>query len=227
MKTLGAFGFRSLFHQLVLLRIDNVQDLFVEGLIAPDNFDAVLAYPYIDRTAGLTFDVLAPARFDDEFVFNDMALLLVQNRRLILRRSSISDATPVKIPKSDDELAEVYAEHIAMNHEYYSASESVLATRQIEAIDHLRNRDYPDDVMVLLVSEEHPGEMIWVRLMGIEESGILYGELLNEPFSDFGVHNGSIMRLGVTRDGNEELLLFTANEYMVDDETHFSLCSEG
>lgn len=216
MGTLGTLDFRQLLHQLVLLKIDGVQDLFAEGFTVPDDFDAVLAYPYIDRSAGLTFDVLAPARFDDEFVFSDMALLQVQNRRMILRRGGVSDTTPVKIPKNSDELTEEYTGHIAMDHEYYPASDGVVATRQVEAIDHLRNRDYPDDVMVLLVSEKHPGEMVWVRLMGIEEPGVLYGELLNEPFSDFGVHNGSVMRLGITMDNNEEPLLFTTSEYVLD-----------
>ena len=215
MDTLGNIGFRQLFHQLVLLKVPDIKNLFVGDLKAPDGFDAVLTYPYIDRMAGLTFDVLAPARFDDERVFGDMALLQVQNRRMMLRRGGVPDETLVKIPRDVDALLETYAEHIAMIDEHYRDNEGVLATRRAEALDHLRSRDYPDDVRVLLADKDCPNEEVWVRLMGIEEPGYPYGWLMNEPYSDFAVHKGDVLRFGITKDANDEFLLFATDESLM------------
>ncbi len=215
MDTLGNIGFRQLFHRLVLLKAPGIKDLFVEDLKAPDGFDAVLTYPYIDRMAGLTFDVLAPARFDDERVFGGMALLQVQNRRMMLRRGGVPDETLVKIPRDVGALTETYAEHIAMIDEHYRDNEGVLATRRAEALDHLRNRDFPDDVRVLLAGKDYPNEEVWVRLMGIDEPGYPYGWLMNEPYSDFAVHKGDVLRLGITKDANDEFLLFAMDESLM------------
>lgn len=215
MDTLGNIGFRRLFHQLVLLKVPDIEGLFVGDLKAPDGFDAVLAYSYIDRMAGFTFDVLAPACFDDESVFDDMALLQEQNRRLMLRRGGVSDEALVKIPNDVSVLTKTYAEHIAMIHKYYRDNEGVLATRRAEALDHLRSRDFPDDVRVLLTSKDCPNEEVWVRLMGIEEPGYPYGWLMNEPYSDYALHKGDVLRLGITKDANDEFLLFATDESLM------------
>lgn len=217
MDTLGNIGFRQLFHQLVLLKVPGIKGLFVEDLKAPDGFDAVLAYPYIDRNAGFTFDVLAPARFDDEGVFDDMALLQEQNRRMMFRRGGIPDEALVKTPKDASMLTKTYAEHIAMIHKYYRDNEGVLATRRAKALDHLRNRDFPDDVRVLLVGKDCSNEQVWVRLMGIEEPGYPFGWLMNEPYSDYAVHKGDVLRLGITKNVKDEFLLFATDESLMRD----------
>ena len=71
--------------------------------------------------------------------------------------------------------------------ETYHGNKEVLPTRDIVEIDPLRNTCFPDDIQVLLQKDGVKSECPWVRLCGINDRR-LFGILLNEPFSNFGIH---------------------------------------
>ena len=91
-----------------------------------------------------------------------------------------------------------------------SSSEAVEVTRQIEEIDQFRHSDYPDDVRVVLIPEDENAkpELVWMRLDGINEQGLLFGELLNSPCMTCGLYAGSVMNIGlITFDGGATELI--------------------
>ncbi len=75
-------------------------------------------------------------------------------------------------------------------------------------LDHLRDKHNPDDVMVILRRKgEEKGEGVWVRLEGVTEMFII-GELLNDPYDDYGYHKGDMVCIReVEADGETALFL--------------------
>ena len=68
--------------------------------------------------------------------------------------------------------------------------EAIEALRSITDIDHLRNEDYPDDILVHFIKEDLQAEGMWVRYESITPEGMIEGKLMNTPFQDFGVKAG-------------------------------------
>jgi hypothetical protein len=64
----------------------------------------------------------------------------------------------------------------------------------VKDIDHLREKDYPDDILVIIYREGLNPEKLWVRLFKID-NGMLFGKLLNEPFGDLGMHYNDAIRI--------------------------------
>ena len=50
-------------------------------------------------------------------------------------------------------------------------------------------------------------ELVWVRLLFVHEKEF-YGVLLNEPYKDYGCHEGTIIGLVVARLKEKPILLF-------------------
>lgn len=76
-------------------------------------------------------------------------------------------------------------------------------------LDVYRNFTYPDDVQALLFSEKNGIEQVWVRLTFMTQNDEIFGELLNEPYQDFGCHEGTLIELVETNAGDDKVLIFT------------------
>lgn len=209
-------SFRDIYHKFLILtwRIDKLGD-DEGGCMIPEESNAVLVYPYIDRTAGLSLDVLAPAVLPSGKILHDYALIEKLNRRYTIRSGAL-DEVELAIPDDPGTLREIYAEHCRVIDEGYSCGADVEATRQVDVVDHLRHENYPDDVQVALFSEDGAVEIVWVRLEGIAEQGYLYGELLNQPYGDYEVVAGDVLALGLTKDNEGIPRLFTQDSMIVD-----------
>ena len=78
----------------------------------------------------------------------------------------------------------------------YYEPEALQAVRKRADLDRFRAPGYFDDVSVILCSNDREliPEGVWVRLEGQSDDGAsLRGTLLNEPYSDFGVHEGEMV----------------------------------
>ena len=73
-------------------------------------------------------------------------------------------------------------------------------------LDPFRHEWYPDDVKVLLFGKEKGMEEVWVRLM-FANGEEFFGELLNEPYQDYGCHQGEIIGLMMTK-GEDRVLAY-------------------
>lgn len=80
----------------------------------------------------------------------------------------------------------------------YYETEQLYEIRNREDIGRFRSSGYFDDVSVILIAkdQERIPEVVWVRLEEMQEGGTQYwGELLNEPDDDFGVHVGDMLHV--------------------------------
>lgn len=210
--------FRSLLARPILVRYD-ASRLF-EGhdtLSWPDGADAILGYGYYDRQAGLNLDIMAPARFEDQMVYHDSAPLLTAKIRMMLRPGTYDDCEMAVLPDdAEKEVLELYGEQCVISDSYWTNDSQLVAMLRLEEIDHLRHPQYALDVQVGLIIESEGIELVWVRLEGLSNEGLLLGELLNTPCGKSDAVAGDIVVLGVTKDSEGTLRLFTRDSMIID-----------
>lgn len=183
----------------------------------PDGADAILGYAYYDRQAGLNFAILAPASFGEGVVFHDAAPLATAKIRMILRPGTYDECDAATFSEDDEEeLFELYAEDCRISDGYWANDPDVVAMLRIAEIDHLRHPQYPLDVQVYYLIENGGVEIVWARLEGFSEEGVLTGELLNQPYGECEAVAGDLMTLGATKDSEGVLKLFTRDDMTAD-----------
>ena len=92
----------------------------------------------------------------------------------------------------------------------YYEPEQIQEVRKRTDLDRFRAQGYFDDVSVVLLSkdEEIIPEAVWVRLEKQSDDGAtLRGILLNEPYSEFGVHEGDMITVRLVEDEDERFLV--------------------
>lgn len=205
-------GFRDLYGKVAFIEYP-LRDLVGKGCDAdlPVDADGALVYGYIDATAGLTFEVLAPARMSDLTVYSDLDMLSVFNYSAKLRAGAILPDAAVAIPPDQEAFADAYAKRIGLIDKFYGPDEGLASIRGDAFLDHLRHPGFPDDVRVLLHVEGAGDEVVWATLKGYsDENEFYYGKMLNEPDADCGVHNGDLIAFfPVKFKEEEELVLVT------------------
>ena len=171
--------------------MDGLKDVFAElqGYTPPADVDSCLSYCYYDSEAGLSFHFLCFANFDNESI--DMNSYEVQ---LTPRSVNLFRYEPIYEVKKYTKDSSAFTERIQIVNAGYHNNEKVLPIRELTEIDHLRCESHPDDIKVLLRKDELETEEPFVRLTEIKESK-LYGQLLNEPFKNFGIHRGDTVHV--------------------------------
>ena len=175
---------------LVYLRCKEKMDLLKKaGFEVDPRNDGVLALCFIDHEQGLSFYVIAAAhiRADNIFVSKENPA-----SQVLLRASSMQNAPCLKSDYINADLSryESYVTQIVRQYEY--GLDDAIKMRGITELDDFRKPFFPDDVEVLLLSKELEQERVFVRLCKYGQ-GCLYGELLDEPDQDFGIHKGQII----------------------------------
>lgn len=92
----------------------------------------------------------------------------------------------------------------------YYEPESLRAIRDRADLDRFRAPGYFDDVSVILFSKDRETipEGVWVRLEEQSGGGMSFrGTLLNEPYSDFGVHEGEMLTVRFAEDDEGRFLV--------------------
>jgi uncharacterized protein YegJ (DUF2314 family) len=196
-------NFRTLYKQFVLLKIHDAEMLAQIGktLVFPSDTDAFLTYCYIDDEAGLSFHVLCPGVFDAQKLYP------YQNEQtFFIFRSGENDQREFKIISRHDTDLSTYDEtvNIITTHHGNAQREEM---RSIAWLDALRAQTHPDDIKILLVRDGCQLEEVWIRVLKFREQGII-GQLLNEPFQDFGVHSHSELFCQFTETKNKETIAF-------------------
>jgi len=81
---------------------------------------------------------------------------------------------------------------------YYAGEETTRALRALPLLDPVRAPGFPDDIKCLLYDTAvKEGECIWAKLVRREADDLFVCRLLNEPFQDFGLHQGGLIRVAV------------------------------
>lgn len=190
---LSELSFRKLIHQLVFILFDQdnlelMHALKDSAMPWDDRVNGALAFGYVDHEAGFTFEVLCYGYCDPQSHILD---LLPGNDNVTekLRKGFVDSSEVFGAPKA---AAKDFQDKLDLVVEGYADSETIEAVRALEEMDENRHLDYPDDVMVQLLS---PGEgtedceICWVRCEGVGENGFI-GVMLDEPLFHKNVHKG-------------------------------------
>lgn len=178
-------GFRALYNNFVVVRANESIEQLMKELPGHEKANGIMTYGYYDRQAGLTLEMLGAAILDDKgfkCAPPDMSTSLK------LRAEALEDTEFYVVNDKDKAFYEKYKEKVDMLNSY-KVSEDIEKTRGFEFLDPSRDEFFIDDVRVKLIQIGFDTEECWVRITGLAEHSIL-GELLNEPYQDFGWHKG-------------------------------------
>ena len=228
LKPFSSVGFREIYKRFIYIHCREILDEMLPDEL-DDDITGIFAYCYIDETEGLSFRpvLLAamkettiqvftfPHQEDTFFVLRlrpgkvKMSEMHQNGRHMYLfaldpEKYSFIDLSLLNVPVDE------YSDFKAMIDSTYDATPEVeeLRTTRYQILDQFRHESYPDDVKAVLFSKDIGLEQVWVRLMFAHEKEF-YGVLLNEPYKDFGCHEGTIIGLAVTLIKDKPILLFT------------------
>lgn len=173
--------------------MDNLlsDEISLDDLPAVNNVNSLLVSPYIDHQAGISFLVLATSYTDDEIAINERADSF--SVFSTLRKNELNDAEFIYIDSNELMDLTIYEEY-ATETLKGQGSDDLNLIRSIVDIDVYRDDTFFDDVQVLLASDDLKPEIVRIRSEKILDDNLFAGVLLNEPYEDFGVHQGDIVR---------------------------------
>lgn len=174
-----------------------------------NDINSILAVPYIDHTAGISFLVLALSHWENNEVditkredFSVWSIARMDN----FLDSEFEYLKNLKI--NDDFELDYYSDYINQL-KSYDVNDEITALRYIELLDEFRHEQYPDDVEVVFIKEDLQMEKMWVRYEKIIDAPIIEGKLLNQPFQDFGVNAGDKVKIFPYKTDEDEIILIS------------------
>ena len=208
--------FRDVYHKLAIV-LDNGYcfDTFnmTQPKIVPEGIEvnSALVYGYIDKTCGFSYKVLGLTYYED----GDYTLVWPNDEVGLTVRGECFKAFEL-IPIENKALLKRYARDIQITNEGYS-DENDEQLRAMTCLDKFRHHDCPDDILAVLYVQGLKPEKIWVRptqYMGDKETRhFFFARLLNEPFSDYGVHSGEQIILVIdNQDGEDVAFCFPSSK---------------
>lgn len=179
-----------------------------KGLLHPDA-DSCIGYFYVDHEEGINFRIHSLCRRLPDTLPEIIHHFEDHGDGLTV----ISDDVEAYALLSGQELLALSIDEEQRWMLYYDP-EMLHALRKRVDIDRFRAPVYFDDVSVLLFTPDMAiePELVWVRLSSQSEDGMSFqGTLLNEPYSDYGVHEGEVLTVRLEEQEGEWVLLAEIN----------------
>ncbi len=199
-------GFRAVYHRFCCFALNDDIRKVIDPLPGADQANGILTYGYYDREAGITLEVLACA------IIEDGRFRYAPGNPEVSLKVRIESAEELEVlVASDDDgaMAEEFSGKLEML-KAYDVSEEIERTREMTFLDQSRDEHFIDDVKVRLVKDDLQTEECWVRIIGLEEKDHFFmGTLLNEPYQDFGWHEGERIAFFVQKSEDDSIFCFT------------------
>ena len=206
--------FRDVYHKLAIV-LDNgycfdtfkMMEQGSKNKVVPDGIEvnSALVYGYIDKVCGFSYRVLGLTYYED----GDYTLVWPNDEVGLTVRGECFKVFEL-ISIENKALLKRYARDIQITNEGYS-DENDEQLRAITYLDKFRHYDCPDDILAILYTQGLKPEKIWVRptqYMGDKEDRhYFFAKLLNEPFSDYGVHTGEQVVLVIDKQDGEDIAI--------------------
>ena len=194
-------GFRPFYHQYVLFPVTAAGSA-VSDYKHFNEADSIVTYGYIDHETGFRFEVLSTAsiRKDQFQIFNDRP----EGKRVFIKAEIINEVEGFAIKDRDGQYA-ANKELIDLITEGYEQNEEIMNSRMMSFLDESRDPFNIDDVQVQLHKEGNQIEVCWARIEGLEEH-VIIGKLLNEPYQDFGYHEGDTIAFFVQKTEDDKIV---------------------
>lgn len=160
--------------------------------------DTGIGYVYIDHDAGISMVMEYLGTKNGEELSRTSLVGLDNLVSLRFRYSSLKLLNLKQLPREEVTRLELPA--IPDRIRFYETPD-LRTIRELEWLDPFRAKGFFDDVMTVLprIGENVP-ELIWVRLMRYDVAADRFlGTLLNEPFRDYGIHQGDTLEVQTIR----------------------------
>ena len=188
-------GLRAIYHTFSIFPLTDVTRSAIKGFPGEATAEGILTYGYYDRGAGLTLEVLACARKrDGRWQFADSNPLV----RSFIRFGAVKDEEFFFTTDQSGFLKKRYARKLEIL-KAYEVSEAVEKSRTFGFLDSCRHPEFIDDVQVYLEKKGLNPELCWARITDLGDHCI-WAKLLNEPYQDFGLHEGEDFTFFVRED---------------------------
>ena len=166
--------------------------------------------PYVDHEAGLSFQTVAACLLEEDN-------LLVYEREDNFENLSNSRFGAVKdfefeylenlmIP-SDFDIAPFTSRAMEI-FKLYNDDEKILVLRALPLLDDVRDKEFPDDILVIFLKEGFGAEGMWVRYEDYDEEHDIIGRLLNQPNQDLGINAGDMIKFSFMKDNDDKLFCY-------------------
>lgn len=171
--------------------------------------NSLLALPYVDHEAGLSFQSVAACLLkDDELLIyerGDSFKSITNSRFGAVKDFEFEYLENLKVNTDFD--IETYISHAMEVFKHYNDDEKIFELRNLELLDEVRELEYPDDIFVGFFKEGFGGEGMWVRYEDFEGKDF-YGILLNQPNQDLGVSMGDRVKFHLSKDKEDKIFCF-------------------
>ena len=171
--------------------------------------NSLLALPYVDHEAGLSFQSVAACflKGDKLFIYEreDSFKTMTNSRYSAVKDFEFEYLENLMI-NADFDL-DTHISHAMEIFAHYNDDEKIFELRKLELLDDVRESEYPDDIFVGFFKKGFGGEGMWVRCDDFEGKDF-YGVLLNQPNQDLGVNMGDRVKFHLSRDNEDKIFCF-------------------
>ena len=189
---------------------DEIQER-LKSIEIDENINSIVAVPYINHTAGISFMILANSKADKSSIE-------------IFKREDFSVMINCRKDKVDNCEFE-YLDNLNVNRDFdpddysnlieslenYRVNDDVELLRSLEILDNSREATFPDDIMVYFFKEGFDVEGMWVRYERIVEEPVIEGILLNTPNQDLGIKSGDKVKIFPYKPDEDEEVMVICN----------------
>lgn len=194
-------GYRPFYHQFVLFPI-TVAGSAVSDFKCFSEADSIVTYGYVDHETGFRFEVLSTAGIrNDQFqIFNDRP----EESRVFIKAEAINE-TEGFVLNNGDEIYAANRQIIDSITSNYEDNEEIRESRSMSFLDESRDPFCIDDVQVYLYKQGNQVEACWARIEGLGDH-VIIGKLINEPYQDFGYHQGDTIGFFVQKTEDDKVI---------------------
>ena len=229
LKYFSEVDFRDIYKRFMYIDCRPLLEEMFPGEL-DDSITGFFAYCYIDRTEGISFRPFSLAALTEETLemfdipHQEDTLYVLRLRDKQVKMSELHEAgkhmylyamDPEQTKYMNLESLGIDTEPFSNVKEFtdkaYFAGDDVeeLRSEKYAFLDCYRHEIFPDDVQVHLYNQKNGVEQVWVRLTFATDNGEIFGELLNEPYKDYGCHEGTLIEIAETKAGDGNVLVFT------------------
>ena len=183
--TIKEVGFRPIYHSITAFELNAELKKVVKDCPDADKATHAVFYGYIDPEDGLMLELLCVGKkAPKNFYFKDP----YNGERVTIKASDIDELDFVYFPEIDEKFLKTYASRVDALKQY-EPEEKLAKTRELDFLDGFRSPQYPDDVRVVFLKEGLKPEEVWIHMTHLGDQ-VIWGELLNQPYQDYGVNRG-------------------------------------
>ena len=182
----------------------------IENFPLEDEINSLLVLPYVDHTAGLSFQTVAACLWNDDKILiyerADGFTSLSNSRFGAVKDFEFEYLENLKLNAGFD--FESYKSHAMDIFRHYNDDEKILVLRLLDMFDGLRDQEFPDDLLVIFFKEGFGAEGMWVRYEDFNDDHEIFGTLLNQPNQDLGINRGDTVKFDFTKDEEDKVVCF-------------------